>query len=43
VPANDPNYRRHLERTYGQRKTELRSLLDRGTQVYGRGLSAAAP
>jgi hypothetical protein len=43
VPANDPNYRRHLERTYGQRKTELRSLLDRGTQVYGRGIPAAAP
>ena len=36
VKANDPNYRRHLDATYQRRQSELRGLLDRGTNLYGR-------
>jgi hypothetical protein len=36
VKANDPNYRRYLDDAYTRRKSELRGLLDRSTNLYGR-------
>jgi hypothetical protein len=36
VPANDPNYRRHLDATYRRRENVLRGILDRRTNLYGR-------
>ena len=36
VKADDPNYRRYLDNAYSRRQSELRGLLDRGTNLYGR-------
>jgi len=36
VKANDPNYSRYLDDAYLRRKSELRGLLDRSTNLYGR-------
>lgn len=36
VKANDPNYRRYLDDAYTRRKSELRGLLDRSTNLYDR-------
>jgi len=36
VRADDPEYPSHLEATYRRRQNELRGLLDRGSNLYGR-------
>ena len=36
VRADDPEYRRHLDAAYRRRQNELRGLLDRGSNLYGR-------
>ena len=36
VRADDPEYRSHLDAAYRRRQNELRGLLDRGSNLYGR-------